>query len=128
MALSRSDAHKTMLSVPGTREKSYFARPAIFSGDHFVGCVHQKHEAVVLTTSSIGMRDLMLEAEPRLFYITDHYRPWAGLLVRLSALDRPTLKALLKARMAQLAQKPAKAKKKLAKKAALQKRPQRKES
>jgi hypothetical protein len=49
------------------------------------------------------MRDVMLEAEPKLFYITDHYRPWPMLLARLEALDARTLKALALARASEIA-------------------------
>jgi hypothetical protein len=66
---------------------------------------------------------MMLEAEPRLFYITDHYKKFPYLLARLSKLDKPTLKDLLNARVLQIAAKtkkkraaPSSAKKKIAKK------------
>jgi hypothetical protein len=52
---------------------------------------------------------VMLEAEPKLFYITEHYRPWPMLLARLKTLDKATLKELLAVRMAEI---DAKAKKK----------------
>jgi hypothetical protein len=45
------------------------------------------------------MRDVMLEAEPKLFYITDHYKSFPYLLARLSRLDKATLKDLLNARL-----------------------------
>ena len=109
--LSRTEAHKAALSVPGTSEKPYFRKPSIFFGDDFVAVVHDKHEAVVLRVGSIEMRDLMLEAEPDLFYITDHYKPWPGLLVRLSMLDTKTLKNLIAGRIRQLQEQPAKKKK-----------------
>jgi hypothetical protein len=64
------------------------------------------------------MRDVMLEAEPRLFYITDHYKPWPMLLARLSALDSKTLKSLVTARIGEVEAKAAKKRaKKPAKKA-----------
>jgi hypothetical protein len=50
------------------------------------------------------MRDMMLEAQPKLFYITDHYRKFPFVLVRLAALDRKVLKDMLVGRAAQLAQ------------------------
>ena len=106
--LTRTEARKIALSVPGTREKLYFNKPSIFHGDDFVAVVHDKHPAVVLRVSSIEMRDMMLEAEPALFYITDHYKNWPGLLVRLEALDRAILKALIGARIAQLDAMPSK--------------------
>ena len=120
--LTRTEAHKTALSVPGTTEKLYFRKPSIFFGDDFVAVVHDKHEAVVLQTSSIEMRDVMLQAEPELFYITDHYKNWPGILVRLSALDRKTLKALIAGRVQQIQDNPKKKKAKPVKKPAAKKK------
>jgi len=50
---------------------------------------------VTLQVGSMEMRDMMLEAEPKLFYITDHYRKFPFVLVRLSALTRTVLKDML---------------------------------
>jgi hypothetical protein len=109
MPLNKAQARKTMLAVKGTSEGPYFGRPSVFYGEKFVGRVHDKEEAVALRVGSIEMRDVMLEAEPRLFYITDHYRPWPMLLARLAALDGRTLKELVLARIGEIE---AKAKKK----------------
>jgi hypothetical protein len=108
MALTKVQARKTMLGIKGTFEQPYFGKPAVFHGEAFVGRVHDKGEAVALRVGSIEMRDVMLEAEPRLFYITDHYRPWPMLLARLSALDSQTLKSLVMARIGEVKARAAK--------------------
>ncbi len=77
-----------MLAMKGASEAPYFGKPAVFYGESFVGRVHDKEEAVALRVGTIEMRDVMLEAEPKLFYITDHYKPWPMLLARLKVLDR----------------------------------------
>jgi hypothetical protein len=107
MALTRAQALKIMLSVEGASEGPYFGRPSVFHGEAFVGRVHDKEEAVVLRVGSIEMRDVMLEAEPKLFYITEHYRTWPGLLARLPALDTKTLKSLVIARIGEIEANPA---------------------
>src|ERR1700748_824055 len=109
MPLTKAQARKTMLAIKDTIEQPYFGKPAVFHGEAFVGRVHDKEEAVALRVGSIEMRDVMLEAEPRLFYITEHYKPWPMLLARLKVLDRTTLKELVMARMGEI---DAKAKKK----------------
>src|SRR6202012_4045524 len=106
--LTKAQARKIMLAVKGTSEGPYFGRPSVFYGEAFVGRVHDKEDAVALRVGSIEMRDVMLEAEPKLFYITDHYRPWPMLLARLSALDAKTLKSLVMARIGEVAAKKAK--------------------
>jgi hypothetical protein len=102
MPLSKALARKTMLAVKGTNEGPYFGRPSVFYAEKFVGRVHDREEAVALRVGSIEMRDVMLEAEPRLFYITDHYRPWPMLLARLAKLDAKTLKELVLARIGEI--------------------------
>lgn len=106
MPLTKSEARKIALSLPGASEGLYFRKPSIFVGEEFLCRVHDKEEAVVLRTGSIEMRDIMLEAEPKLFYITDHYKNFPAILARLKALDKKTLKDLLAARILRLEQKP----------------------
>src|ERR1700760_1551056 len=112
MPLSKAQALKVLLSIDGTYEKPYFGHPAVFYGDDYVGRAHQKEEGVVLRVGSIEMRDVMLEAEPKLFYITDHYKAWPLLLARLTALDTATLRDLVRARIGEIEAKKAKKKKK----------------
>ena len=119
MALSKTEARKISLSLPGASEGLHFGKPAIFIGEEFVTRIHHKEEAVVILPGSMEMRDMMLEAEPKLFYIIEHYRKRPVLLARLSKLDKKTLLALLKPRLARIAEKapkPRATKKKIAKK------------
>ena len=71
MALTKAEARKIMLGVNGMSEAPYFGKPSVFYGEDFVGRVHNKEEAVALRVGTIEMRDVMLEAEPKLFYITE---------------------------------------------------------
>ncbi|HKD46902.1 MAG TPA: hypothetical protein VKB67_04405 [Rhizomicrobium sp.] len=102
MPLTRSEARKIALSFEGATEGPYFGKPAIFVAEKFLTRVHHKEDAVVLAIGSMEMRDVMLEAEPKLFYITDHYKNFPYLLARLSKLDTGTLKDLLAARLSQI--------------------------
>ncbi len=117
--LSKAEARKIMLAMKGASEAPYFGKPAVFYAESFVARVHDKEDAVALRVGTIEMRDVMLEAEPKLFYITDHYKPWPMLLARLAVLDRATLKELMAARMGEIdakakkPRKPAKKAKKL---------------
>lgn len=109
--LTKAEAKKIMLSVKDTYEKPYFGKPSVFFGENYVGRIHDKEEAVALRVGSIEMRDVMLEAEPKLFYITEHYKPWPMLLARLKVLDRVTLKDLVLARIGEVNAKAAKKRK-----------------
>ena len=106
MPLTRTEALKVALSFPDASEGPYFNKPAVFVGETFLTRVHTKEDAMVLAIGSMEMRDMMLEAEPKLFYITDHYRKFPFVLVRLSVLTAKTLKEMLVGRAAQLAAMP----------------------
>jgi len=116
MPISRSDGWKIALAIPGTEEVLWFKKPAVFLHGQFLTKVHDKEDAMALRVSSMEMRDMMLEAEPKLFYITDHYRNFPFILARLAALTPKLLKEILAGRAAQLAEKPAKKARKPAKK------------
>ena len=120
--LSKAEARKIMLAIPGTDERPWFNQPSVFIHDRFLAKTHHREDGVTLQVGSMEMRDMMLEAEPRLFYITDHYRKFPFVLVRLSALTKTVLKELLLGRAAQLAaMKPIKRAPKVAKKKAVKK-------
>ncbi len=102
MPLTRAEARKIALSFEGASEGPYFGKPAVFVAEKFLTRVHTKEEAMVLAIGSMEMRDVMLEAEPGLFYITDHYRNFPYLLARLAKLDKKTLQDLLNARRLQI--------------------------
>ena len=104
--MTKADARKIMLAIPGTDERLWFNQPSVFIHDRFLAKTHHKEDAVTLQVGSMEMRDMMLEAEPKLFYITDHYRKFPFVLIRLSALTRSVLKDILLGRAAQLAAMP----------------------
>lgn len=106
MPLTRAQARKAILSIPGARERLWFNQPAVFVHDRFLAKVHHKEEAVLIGVTSLEMRGVMLEAEPELFYITDHYRSFPFVLARLSALETDMLKQMLTGRATQLAAMP----------------------
>jgi hypothetical protein len=104
--LTRSDAWKIALALPGAEGRAWFNKPCAFIHDRFLTRVHDKEEAVVLQVAGMEMRDMMLEAEPDLFYITDHYRNFPFVLARLNGLTRTSFKAMQVGRAKQLAAMP----------------------
>jgi hypothetical protein len=100
--MTKAEARRIMLGIKGMSEGKYFGKPSVFYGEDFVARVHDKEDAVALRVGAIEMRDVMLEAEPKLFYITEHYRAWPMLLARLDKLDSKSLKALVAARVAEI--------------------------
>lgn len=44
---------------------------------------------------AIDDRELLLGVDPETYYLTDHYRSYPAILVRLSRIDRKALRKLL---------------------------------
>jgi len=106
MPLTKTEAWKIILDLPGAENRRWFNQPSGFLHDRFLAKVHHKEEAVTLQVGSIEMRDMMLEAEPALFYITDHYRKFPFVLIRLKALNKTMLREIIAGRAKQLAEMP----------------------
>ena len=106
MPLKRDEAWNVALALPGAEERPWFNRPCVFIHDRFLTRVHDKEEAVLLQVGAMEMREMMMEAEPGLFYITDHYRNFPFVLARLKALTRTAFKRMLEGRARQLAEMP----------------------
>jgi hypothetical protein len=93
-------AREIALSFPGAYERVSQGGPEIRVGNELLVRIGTREpDTLMLKTGSLEERDMMLEAEPKLFYITDHFRTYKSLLVRLSVLDTRTLRALLASRM-----------------------------
>ncbi|HWD28656.1 MAG TPA: MmcQ/YjbR family DNA-binding protein [Rhizomicrobium sp.] len=104
MSLTAAQARKIALSFPGTEERISQGGPEIRTGkEFFVRIGTREPDTLMLKTQTLDERDAMIEAEPDLFFITEHFKSYKGTLVRLRALDAKTLRALLRQRLAALA-------------------------
>ena len=103
--LTKAQAQKIALSFEGATEGLNYGKPTVLFAGKFFARVDHKEEAVELEVGSMEMRDMMLETQPGLFYITDHHKKFPYLLARLSKLSGKTLKELLSARALRIAAK-----------------------
>ena len=99
MALTKVQARKIATAFPGVYEKPSYGTPAFFVGKKlFVQVGSHKRPDIMLLTQSFEERDHLLAADPKTFYITDHFKNYKGLLARIDKLDGKTLRALLERR------------------------------
>ena len=106
MALTKAQARKIAQSFPGAYEKPSYGTPAFFVGKKlFVQVGSHKRQDIMLLTQSFEERDHLLAADPKTFYITDHFKNYKGLLARIDKLDAKTLRALLERRWQAIAPK-----------------------
>ncbi|MCQ6958260.1 MmcQ/YjbR family DNA-binding protein [Mucilaginibacter aquariorum] len=83
---------KTLLPLPGVTEKMCFGTPAFYVKKKIFTRIKEDGENLVLGTLE---RDKWMQANPETYYITDHYRNYDYMLVRLDKVDPEELKELL---------------------------------
>lgn len=101
--VTQAELRAIALSFPGVREGFSYRQNAFLLGKKFFTRHRRDDDSVVLHVGSIDERDMLLEADPDVFHITDHYRSYPTVLARMTKLDPETLRAMLDRRWRVLA-------------------------
>lgn len=92
--MTYDDVRAIALELPGVEEGMSYGTAALkVRGKLFVR-LKEDGETIVLRTDEFERSHLM-QSHPKIFYITDHYRDYPWVLVRLRAVRRPMIKALI---------------------------------
>ena len=81
-------------TLPGAEESTSYGTPAFKVKGKLFARFHQDGEALVVSVD-FDEREEMMNADPEKFYITDHYRNYPWILVRLSKVRPDELRDLL---------------------------------
>ena len=82
------------LALPGVEEGTSYGTPALkVKGKLFVR-LKEDGVTIVLKTD-FDERDVLMQLDPKTFFITDHYRDYPWVLVRLERVGEPRLRELL---------------------------------
>ncbi len=76
---------KLALALPGVEEGTYYGTPAFKVGGKTIVRLREDGETIVLFEVPVEEREVMCEADPDVYFWTDHYGPWPLVLVRLAA-------------------------------------------
>ena len=82
------------LALPGAEEGTSYGTPAFKVRKKLFVRFHQSGESIVINVA-LEEREALMRLNPQSFYITDHYRCWPYVLVRLSTIDREDLGKLI---------------------------------
>jgi hypothetical protein len=92
--VSFAEVSKLGTALPGVIESTSYGTPALKVGGKLLVRLKEDGETLVLRMDFVN-RDLLLRAEPDLFFLTDHYLNYPSVLLRLTRVSRPRLKELL---------------------------------
>ncbi|WP_437568587.1 MmcQ/YjbR family DNA-binding protein [Sorangium sp. So ce542] len=80
---------KLGLALPEVVEDVWYRTPALkVRGKAFVR-LKEDGQSVVFLLESVDEQEFLIEAQPDIYFITDHYRGYPAVLARLSALRAP---------------------------------------
>ena len=82
------------LALPGVEEGTSYGSPAFRVGGKMLARFHQDGESLVVRIE-LAAREVLIGAAPETFYVTDHYRCYPLMLVRVSSVDREDLRNIL---------------------------------
>ncbi|MGD0189844.1 MAG: MmcQ/YjbR family DNA-binding protein [Rhizomicrobium sp.] len=103
--VSAAELKRIALSFPGIVEGSSYGQPSFLVAKKFFTRLRKEDNSIVLILDSMDERDMLLESEPSLFHITEHYRNYPSVLVRMEKLSAERLKAMLDRRWRKMAPK-----------------------
>jgi len=81
-------------ALPGIAVSTSYGTPALKVRGKLLARLHQSGECLVLRADLLD-REILMQADPRVFFITDHYRDYPWILVRFSAVDPGALPDLM---------------------------------
>ena len=81
------------LALPGVEEGKSWGTPAFHVGKKFLARLRE--DDILVVRVEFAAREVLMGAAPETFFITDHYRDYPAMLVRLSKVDPDDLRRLL---------------------------------
>ena len=96
---------RKLLGWPGVEEGTSYGAPSLKAFGKFLTRLKEDGDSIVLTGINFDEREMLMQAQNEVFYITDHYRNFPSVLMRLSAADPASVEAMLRRRWRELAPK-----------------------
>ncbi len=92
--LAFDDVFGLVRHLPGIELSTSYGTPSIKVKGKFIARLKEDGETLAMRTTFID-RDMLMRVAPETFFITDHYRDYPAVLVRLASVDRAQLAELL---------------------------------
>ena len=97
-------ARAVILDFPGVEEGTSYGTPGFKAFGKFLARMKEDGETLVVRCGFIE-RDLRIEHDPETFFITDHYRSYPALLIRMKRVRIADLHHIIEVAWRQLAPK-----------------------
>ena len=95
MAVTFDMVREAALKLPSVSESTSYGTPCLRVGKTMICRLREDGETLVLKLDMME-REILMEAEPDVFFITDHYRGYPTVLMRLPKADIDHIEMLLR--------------------------------
>ena len=103
--MTPDEMREIILSFPGAEEGVSYGAPAYKVNGKFFTRLRREDQSVVLTGISFDERDMLMEAEPKTFHITPHYKDYPSVLARIESLHPGSFRNFLDRKWREIAPK-----------------------
>lgn len=93
--MTRDEAEAVILSFPGVEPGLSWNQPSFKAYGKFFTRFRDEDASLVLQGVGHDEREMLIEADPETFHLTDHYRSFPVVLARVARLDAATLRQFL---------------------------------
>lgn len=83
------------LRLPGVEHGTAYGRPCLKAHGKFLTRLFEDGESLVCPGVPFDEREMLIEAEPGVFHVTDHFRGYPYVLIRLAGAHPGTVQGLL---------------------------------
>jgi hypothetical protein len=81
-------------ALPGVEQGLCFGTPALYVRKRILACLREDGRTLAIKIDFLD-RDVLLEADPKAFFLTDHYRPYPMVVMRLDEVRPEVARSLL---------------------------------
>lgn len=82
------------LALPKTEERTCYGTPGFYVRKKIFARLLEDGDSVVVKID-YERRDVLMKVDPKAYFITDHYRNYPMMIVRLSKVDQADLQELI---------------------------------
>jgi hypothetical protein len=97
------DIRKMALAWPEVEDGTSYGTPALKVRKKLLARLREDGDSLVMLGVPQDERDMLVESQRKVFYLTDHYRDYPAVLIRLSKTKPATVEPLLRRRWRVLA-------------------------
>jgi hypothetical protein len=105
--MTPEEIREICLSFPGASEGSSYGKPAFLVNKKFLTRLRREDQSVVLMDVHFDEREMLMEAEPKTFHYTAHYKDYPCVLARIATLHPGSFRVFLERRWRKIAPKAA---------------------